>query len=196
MNPQTLYIYGLREPDTGLIRYIGKTNNPHRRWLNHLTEKSHCKRTYWIRSLLRRGLRPEIVVIEEIHGAWPWQESERFWIAFANRNGWPLINMTSGGDGVPDWAAKPKRYYGKDHWTHKKPSALARGNKNGSRVHPESIWRGSRCRSSKLTEQQVISIRQLSTEGKSQQELAAQFGVCRRNINYITSGKWWKHVKP
>ena len=188
------FIYGLREPDTGLIRYIGKTTNPHRRWLNHLCEKSHCHRTYWIRSMLRRGLKPEMVIIETVDGAWPWQESERHWIAFARRNDWPLVNMTSGGDGVPDWAAAPKRYYGDDHWTHKMPERVASGDNNGSRRHPDLVWRGSRCKSSKLTESQVVEIRKRAASGEPLQQIAAVFGVSRRNVAYITSGTWWRHV--
>lgn len=190
----TVYIYGLREPHTGLIRYIGKTTNPRRRWLNHLCEKSHCRRTYWIRSLLRRKFRPELVIIEEIRGAWPWQESERFWISFAKANGWPLVNMTSGGDGVPDWAATPKRYYGKEHWTHNKPEALARGNRNGSRRHPEFIHRGTQRPNSKLDDAKIKEIRKLAASGISHLTLAERFGVSRRNIHYIVSGKAWKHV--
>jgi hypothetical protein len=189
-----IHIYGLREPDTGLIRYIGKTTNPHRRWLNHLCEKSHCHRTCWIRALHRRGLRPEMVIIETVSGEWPWQESERFWIGFALKNDWPLVNMTSGGDGVPDWAAEPKRSYGDDHWTHRKPECLARGDNNGSRRHPQSIWRGSKCHSSKLTEADVREIRKRAASGVSHADLALQFSISRRNVWYIVNRKGWRHV--
>jgi len=190
----TTYIYGLREPDTMMIRYIGKTTDPHRRWLNHLCEKSKTHRRNWILSLKRRGLEPEIVVIEEVTGAWPWQESERFWIAFALKNGWPLVNMTSGGDGVPDWASSPKRHYGDDHWSRRKPESLARGDANGSRKRPESIWRGSRCKSSKITERDVMTIRARAASGESHQSIALDFVISRRNVWNIVNRRQWKHV--
>jgi hypothetical protein len=76
----------------------------------------------------------------------------------------------------------------------KKPDRVARGNDNGSRRHPESIWRGSQCRSSKLTEPQVKEIRRLASSGIDHNELARRFRVNRRNIHYIVARKTWKHV--
>ena len=177
-----------------MIRYIGKTINPRRRWLNHLCEKSHCKRTYWIRSLQKRGLRPVLIIIEEIRGAWPWQESERYWIAFALHHGCPLVNMTSGGDGVPDSSATPKKHYGDDHWTRKKPELVARGDNNGSRRHPDAIWRGSQCRSSKLTEAVIVRIRESANVGNTLNSIASEFNISRRNVSYIVNRKTWRHV--
>lgn len=187
------YIYGLREPDTQLIRYIGKTTNPHRRWLNHLCEKSKTHRAYWIQSLERRGLRPEIVIIEEVYGAWPWQESERFWIAFARCNGWPLVNMTDGGDGITG-DTQPRKYHGDEHWTRKKPERVARGDRNGARRHPDLILRGEQCPASRLTESTVREIKKLAATGTSEKDLAAQFNTGRRNVNHIVNGRSWKHV--
>ena len=48
------------------------------------------------------GLKPDIEVIEEITGDWPWQEAERFWIKKSKDAGFNLTNNTSGGDGVCD----------------------------------------------------------------------------------------------
>lgn len=193
------FIYGLRDPETMQIRYIGKTNDMHRRWLNHLCEKSKTHRYYWIRSLDRRGLRPEMITLEEIRGNdslsdWPWQESERRWIAYGIRSGWPLVNMTSGGDGVSDCAKKPRKYSGDEHWTRKKPECVARGERNGAARHPELTLRGSQCPSSKLTEGQVREIRRMSASGVSNRALGIQFNVGHRNVWHIVKGKTWKHV--
>lgn len=187
------YIYGLREPDTQLVRYIGKTIDPHRRWLNHLCEKSKTRRAYWVQSLERRGLRPEMVIIEEIFGAWPWQESERFWIAFARANNWPLVNMTDGGDGITG-DTQPRKYSGDSHWTRKKPERVARGDRNGARRHPDLILRGDQCPASRLRGEQVAEIRRLAADGLSHQSLAAQFHTSRRNVWNVVNRKWWKHV--
>lgn len=98
-----VYIYGLTDPETDEVRYIGKSIRPFERFQNHMHEPpSNCHRSHWIQSLKKRGLEPGMVIFEEIIGAWPWQESERYWIARGRRLGWRLTNNTSGGDGVKD----------------------------------------------------------------------------------------------
>ena len=85
-----------------MLRYIGKSIRPQERLTNHMNERSNCHRSHWLQSLKRRGLKPELVIIETVDGEWPWQESERYWIRRALAAGIPLTNNTSGGDGVPD----------------------------------------------------------------------------------------------
>ena len=53
--------------------------------------------------------------------------------------------------------------------------------------------RGSKVRSSKLTEQTVAMI---LSDTRSDSELAAQFGVSRRAIHAIRNRESWKHVEP
>lgn len=102
LGPGTVYIYGLVDPETDEIRYIGKSIRPLQRLQNHMNEKSNCHRSHWLQSLKRRGMEPTLILFEMISGAWPWQHSERHWIAKGRALGWPLTNNTSGGDGVPD----------------------------------------------------------------------------------------------
>lgn len=64
----------------------------------------------------------------------------------------------------------------------------------------QKIERGRQARGesqglSKLTEDDVRAIRVLSREGASQREIAKLFGVTRSPIQWILSGKTWKHVK-
>ena len=47
---------------------------------------------------------------------------------------------------------------------------------------------GSRCRASKLTEDDVVEIRRLRAEGVSMKELAARFGVTYENVLAIFAG--------
>lgn len=94
-----VYIYGLKDPITEKIRYVGKAQTPRRRLTVHLHRaKAYKTHVYqWIRSLLRLGLRPDLVILEEVeHQFWP--EAEKKWIAYFKRNGNYLTNATDGGD--------------------------------------------------------------------------------------------------
>lgn len=85
-----------------------------------------------------------------------------------------------------------KKYYGKDHWTHKKPERLARGDNNGSRKHPESILKGEQCTNSKLTMLDVIDIKFQYFGGIEIKILAEIYKVSYRNIWYIVNNKSWR----
>jgi len=94
-------IYGLTDPRTDQVRYIGWTQTPQQRLRAHISEakrqRSHKAR--WIASLLKIGLSPGLFAIAEVDGGWA--EAERFWIAFYQAFGCPLTNMADGGEGAP-----------------------------------------------------------------------------------------------
>lgn len=83
---------------------------------------------------------------------------------------------------------------GDAHWTRRNPSKVKRGDENGARLHPERIKRGSEAPASKLVEDEVRRIRELYASGVSKLELAAMFGVTRRNISSIVNNRSWRHV--
>lgn len=84
---------------------------------------------------------------------------------------------------------------GQNHWTHKTPERVKRGDENGARLHPERILRGHAVPSAKLTEGDVNYIRSARRFfGHSEIQLAAAFGVSRRNINHIINRKSWRHL--
>lgn len=91
-------IYGLTDPRTGDVRYIGKSDDPSHRLRSHLADKSRCHRVHWLNSLRELGIRPGIVILEVI--ADDWQEAERRWIAQYRADGFDLVNDTDGGDGL------------------------------------------------------------------------------------------------
>lgn len=94
-----------------------------------------------------------------------------------------------------DWFNLPrKRYYGGDHWTHKKPERLARGDNNGSRKHPERLSRGENRWMSKLTEEDVKEIRTLYDLGVHKEVIAASYGITRTNVYHIVNFDSWRHV--
>src|SRR3990167_10915064 len=95
----TTYIYGLIDPRTQELRYIGKTYDLSKRLRYHATQrfgKNH--RARWILSLYKIGLCPEIFIIEEISTSL-WEDSERFWINYFRSIGADLTNGMSWGIG-------------------------------------------------------------------------------------------------
>jgi len=203
-----IYIYGLIDPEVGLIRYIGKSTRPVGRLREHLRERSACHRSKWLQSLAARGLEPEMVILERIEGAWPWQEAERFWIAFARRHAWPITNNTSGGDGVPDLPDETRRrmaatWKGRKH----KPETIAKlraarklrvtstetrqkmSNAHRGRVIAWGDKIGDSVR--KLSEVEVGAIRDQLATGALVKVLARIHGVHRTTISKIKKGTYF-----
>jgi hypothetical protein len=100
MDKQTTFIYALKCPKTGDIRYIGKSNNPKQRFYGHLrtdkTASSH--KVNWVQSLLNSGLKPVLEILEEI-SIKEWKEKERYYIA-KYRKKYRLTNCKDGGEGL------------------------------------------------------------------------------------------------
>ncbi len=68
----------------------------------HKAAKASQKNTHksnWIRSLLAEGLDYEIAVLETAEAEEMLPQLERWWIAYGRASGWPLTNLTDGGDG-------------------------------------------------------------------------------------------------
>lgn len=97
-------IYGLIDPRTQLIRYVGKSmrglSRPKaHKYLYGRTGATHCGR--WIRQLQASNLSYDICVLEEVEASHDLAEAERWWIAYGHASGWPLTNLTDGGEGTP-----------------------------------------------------------------------------------------------
>lgn len=95
-------IYGLIDPRTRLIRYVGLSSEGLRRPARHRQPLSLRDRNYknaWLHLLFAAGLDYEIVVLEEVASKDALAYTERFWIAYGRSCGWPLTNLTDGGDG-------------------------------------------------------------------------------------------------
>ena len=96
----TLVIYTLSDPRTGEVRYVGKTNDPHKRYVGHINQKLRCHKTNWVQELLGQSLKPVMEILEEFDGTKEdWQEIEKFWIETLRFYGCRLTNQTPGGDG-------------------------------------------------------------------------------------------------
>jgi hypothetical protein len=94
------YIYSLEFPE-GNIRYIGKADNPRRRFQGHIAELKRGTFTHkqsWLKSLINIGEKPILNIIEEVNKE-SWEIWERYYIALYKSWGFRLTNSTGGGDG-------------------------------------------------------------------------------------------------
>lgn len=97
-------IYGLVDPLTKELRYIGKSINGTRRARNHTTKpdlKRHGKthKVAWVKSLLRKNLKPEIVVLLRCDSPDVLYDEEQRLIKEHRAAGARLTNHTDGGPG-------------------------------------------------------------------------------------------------
>jgi len=123
------YIYGLTDPLSGIIRYIGKSSNPKSRFREHfqIRENPKTHKEKWINSLIRLGLKPELIIIETTTKDQA-SIAEIFWIAEYRSRGFNLTNTTDGGEGV----LGNKFWLGRNHSIESKlqMSKSQKGNKN------------------------------------------------------------------
>jgi hypothetical protein len=94
-------IYGLFCPETGALRYVGRTADPHRRWSQHCRghfEQRAIPVAAWCRALRERGLAPKMRVF-----TWcvDWEAAETRLIAAHRAAGADLLNVARGGRDIP-----------------------------------------------------------------------------------------------
>lgn len=95
-------VYGLIDPRTRLIRYVGKSSRGMTRPTMHhkkpVSDQTYCAR--WVRSLQRAGYAVEICVLEYLQTETQALAAEVWWIAYGQLSAWPLTNLTDGGEGM------------------------------------------------------------------------------------------------
>src|SRR5579864_1213223 len=104
-----MYIYGLIDPITQELRYIGFTVQTLRARLSkHISDvkKETTHKANWIKSLLNKGLKPEIFLLQETNKN-EWKEDEQWNIAYFKSIGCRLTNHTLGGDGTLGYKFTP-----------------------------------------------------------------------------------------
>lgn len=90
-----VFIYKLVDPNTDLVRYVGQTTNPQRRLKAHVQQRGTFRdqrRVEWIDSLIAQGMRPKMVILQEVKS----DDADRFeqwWIDYYTKRGCPLLNV-------------------------------------------------------------------------------------------------------
>lgn len=104
--PKLVAIYGLYDPRTDALRYIGKAKEPARRRKGHL-RRSALNLPYpvarWCKELVAQGLEPRQEVLT---WARDWEMAERRLIAAHRKAGADLLNLAAGGVDIPARANK------------------------------------------------------------------------------------------
>ncbi len=103
--PPGQVIYAMRDPESHLVRYIGRTHDLKKRFQRHLSERSNIpailnepyySRPNWMYDLFSKGLRPlPPEVIREVEIAPMVIEWETRYILHGFQQGWPLTNIES-----------------------------------------------------------------------------------------------------
>jgi hypothetical protein len=95
--PAAAFIYCLADPRSGVTRYVGKSEDPAKRFKQHLRESRRPGRKVhqWIRDLRALGLKPKLEIFIETQD---WEAAERSEIAKCRAEGIELLNLTAGGD--------------------------------------------------------------------------------------------------
>lgn len=101
-----VFIYGLIDPRTSMLRYVGQTTDLTKRLSRHChprnDDRSH--RSCWLRGILASGRQPIMVVLDVLDEVSTREAAtvvECFWIASLRAAGADLVNDTDGGDGGP-----------------------------------------------------------------------------------------------
>jgi hypothetical protein len=95
-------IYGLVDPKTNEIRYIGKAVDLENRIRNHFKPSRLLAKTHknnWLKLLINENKKPFVVVLEKELSENLLNEFEIKWIKHYNKIGCKLTNATDGGDG-------------------------------------------------------------------------------------------------
>jgi hypothetical protein len=87
-------IYKLVDPFTQEVRYVGKTKMfPVQRLAGHINERTPSLKKEWIKSVIKQGVTPETVVIEEVDTTKKGATREKYWIKHHLDSGCKLLNV-------------------------------------------------------------------------------------------------------
>jgi hypothetical protein len=206
----TWFIYGLVDPLSDQVRYVGASKNPQKRLLEHLAPsqlKKPIEKNRWLKELLSQGHRPRVIIIEKASEL-EWEEKEKFWIEHFESIGIKLTNQLPGGIGGPTALGKT---YSPEHRA--KIAEALRGNECYSDPN-RKLWNkgtkglvkawnkgtqqpsisGERNPYSKLTMGQVREIRATPKAPGYVKALAEKYEVSKSCIERVLAGKTYLEI--
>lgn len=175
-----VFIYGLVDPKTEQVRYVGQTKDVKRRLRNHLNDarrgvKSH--KYNWIRSLAKSKLKPKITVIEKCNGNSA-DEREQYWIAYYRGREDKLTNQTDGGFGA--------RGYTRTKEERKNISVRMEGNQHGlGNVHTEEYKK----QSSERQKDRVFSDKTIQKMKKAARDRTDRSSLSKEHVQKILEAR-------
>lgn len=176
MLDRSIFVYGLKDPRTGEIRYIGKSTTGMRRPLDHTKPsylaKDDTHKGRWLKQLVSSGLFPEVVILAKCSDKTEVLKLEVECIAKYRAMGVPLTNLTDGGDGLSGHKFSEK---------HKSLIAVGRTGKTHS---PETKAHLSKVKGG-LPPKQQLEVRDRYISGESSVELSVAFATNTTNIQRI-----------
>jgi hypothetical protein len=203
-----IIIYGLIDPRTNEIRYVGKTSQRLKyRISSHMRDTCNCHRTHWLKELASIGSTPIGTVLEEVHPGDSWQERERWWISELRASGKRLTNNTDGGDGVSGLPEETRKrmarvWVGRKH----RPESIAKicAARVGFRHLQETKdWMRGLMRNrditwgpsisaavSKLADADVALISNRLRDGERVKDIAKEYGLHRTTVSKIKMGTY------
>lgn len=96
-------IYGLFDPETNQLRYIGYTSNTKSRYMSHhrlSSLKYSTHKNHWLKSLIAKGQKAEMFILETYQTAEELPQAEIELVEYYKSIGCDLVNGTKGGDGI------------------------------------------------------------------------------------------------
>ena len=92
----TTFIYILICPMDGLVKYVGKSNNPEKRTKDHCLD-FRCmdgNKAQWILTLRKEKKKPIMVIVDEV-SSFDWKFWEEFYCQYFKSLGYKLYNKRS-----------------------------------------------------------------------------------------------------
>lgn len=174
-------IYGLLDPNTNELRYIGQSIDIERRYKSHLSPAhlqvhtiagQTTRKNRWLKKILTQNKKPILIIIEICEKP-HFEEAEKFYISYFSAIGAKLTNSTEGGEAPNGYKHSPeilqimseriKRAYTPE--LRKKVSDMRKGqepwNKNKTNVYSEAHLEKKRqyLKGRKQTEAQKAAIK-------------------------------------
>lgn len=91
-------IYGLIDPRTQRIKYIGQSIDCNQRLIQHMADTSETPKVKWITEIKSLGLKPLVVILDSAETRSDANYMENWWIICAKKQGWNLVNSTNPGE--------------------------------------------------------------------------------------------------